>query len=69
MEAKSDSNEVDSGGGSDELDKSASEKVQPNGGANVARKKSISNGKCDRGMVSLNFQPLWTTAKELVLSL
>jgi hypothetical protein len=48
MDNKSDSNEVDSGGGSDEIDKSANYK-HCNG--NLGRKSSC-NGKIDRGMVS-----------------
>lgn len=48
MDTKSDSNDVDSGGGSDEIDKSANHK-HCNG--NLARKSSC-NGKIDRGMVS-----------------
>lgn len=56
MEAKSDSNEVDSGGGSDDIDKSVSEKQPVSAPAGFAsRKKSISNGRNDRGMVSFLF--------------
>lgn len=48
METKSDSNEVDSGGGNDEIDKSASEQ-QSNG---CLAKKFSCNGRNGRGMVS-----------------
>lgn len=66
METKSDSNEVDSGGGSDEIDKSAAE---PSSIGNGSARKSISNGRNDRGMVSrwcdfFFVQPHWISASE-----